>query len=80
MTEIAREFGRQGGKKSARNSTPEERSARAKKASIAAAKKRTEKRLAGKEEQAQRRGRSVSELMRHAQLERIAAGGELRNP
>jgi hypothetical protein len=46
MTEIAREFGRQGGKKSARNATPEERSARAKKASMAAAKKRTEKRLA----------------------------------
>jgi hypothetical protein len=46
MTEIAREFGRQGGKKAARNSTPEERSARAKKASLAAAKKRTQKRLA----------------------------------
>jgi hypothetical protein len=46
MAEIAREFGRQGGKKSAQNSTPEERSARAKKASLAAAKKRTEKRLA----------------------------------
>ena len=37
MTKIAREFGRQGGKKAARNSTPEERSARAKKASMAAA-------------------------------------------
>jgi hypothetical protein len=46
MREIAREFGRQGGKKAARNATPEERSARAKKASVAAAKKRTEKRLA----------------------------------
>ena len=46
IREIAREFGRQGGKKAARNSTPEERSARAKKASLAAAKKRTEKRLA----------------------------------
>ena len=46
MTEIAREFGRQGGKKAARNSTPEERSARAKKASLAAAKKRTAERLA----------------------------------
>jgi len=45
MTEIAREFGRQGGKKAARNSTPEERSARAKKASLAAAKKRTAVRL-----------------------------------
>ena len=46
MTEIAREFGRQGGKKAARNSTPEERSARAKKASLAAAEQRTAKRLA----------------------------------
>jgi hypothetical protein len=46
MTEIAREFGRQGGMKAARNSTPEERSARAKKASDAAAKARTAKRLA----------------------------------
>ena len=45
MTEIAREFGRQGGKKAAGNSTPEERSARAKKASLAAAKKRTAERL-----------------------------------
>lgn len=45
MTEIAREFGRQGGKKAARNSTPEERSARAKTASLAAAKKRTAERL-----------------------------------
>jgi hypothetical protein len=45
MTEIAREFGRQGGKKAARNSTPEERSARAKIASLAAAKKRTAARL-----------------------------------
>ena len=46
MTEIAREYGRQGGKKAARNSTPQERSARAKTASLAAAKKRTEQRLA----------------------------------
>jgi hypothetical protein len=46
MTEIAREFGRQGGRKAARNSTPEERSARAKIASLAAAKKRTAERLA----------------------------------
>jgi hypothetical protein len=46
MAEIAREFGRQGGKKAARNSTPEERSARAKVASLAAAKKRTADRLA----------------------------------
>jgi len=46
MTEIARRFGRQGGKKAAANSTPEERSARAKKASMAAAEKRTAERLA----------------------------------
>jgi hypothetical protein len=45
MTEIARTFGRQGGKKAANNMTPEERSARAKKASEAAAKKRTAARL-----------------------------------
>jgi hypothetical protein len=54
MTEIAREFGRQGGKKAARNSTPEERSARAKVASMAAAKKRTAERLA-RERQAKRK-------------------------
>jgi hypothetical protein len=46
MVAIAREFGRQGGKKAARNATPAERSARAKKASLAAAKKRTAARLA----------------------------------
>jgi hypothetical protein len=45
MTEIARQFGRQGGKKAAKTMTPEERSARAKKASEAAAKKRTAQRL-----------------------------------
>ena len=46
MTEVARAFGRQGGKKAAKNMTPEQRSARAKKASEAAAKKRTAERLA----------------------------------
>jgi hypothetical protein len=46
MTEISRKFGRQGGKKAARNMTPEERTARAKKASAAAARKRTAQRLA----------------------------------
>ena len=45
MTEIARTYGRQGGKRAAKNMTPEERSARAKKASEAAAKKRTAQRL-----------------------------------
>jgi hypothetical protein len=40
MTEISRKFGSEGGKKAAQNMTAEERTARAKKASIAAAKKR----------------------------------------
>ena len=46
-TEVQRDAiaGRQGGKKAAKNMTPEERSARAKKASEAAAKKRTAARL-----------------------------------
>ena len=43
MTEISRKFGRQGGKKAARNMTPEERTARAKKASAAATAARTAK-------------------------------------
>jgi hypothetical protein len=46
MTEISRKFGRLGGKASAQNMTPEERSARAKKASLVAARKRTVDRLA----------------------------------
>jgi hypothetical protein len=45
MAEIARKTGALGGKTSAKNMTPEERSARAKKASEAAAKKRTADRL-----------------------------------
>jgi hypothetical protein len=46
MSEIARKTGALGGKTAAKNMSPEERLARAKKASLAAAKKRTEKRLA----------------------------------
>ncbi|MGA2183822.1 MAG: hypothetical protein ABSH47_12395 [Bryobacteraceae bacterium] len=46
MREIGRKGGKIGGKRSLETMTPEERSARAKKASDAAAKKRTEKRLA----------------------------------
>jgi len=46
MAEIARKTGRLGGKVAAKNMTPEQRSARAKKASLAAAKKRTAERLA----------------------------------
>jgi hypothetical protein len=46
MAEIARKTGALGGKTAAKNMSAEERLARAKKASLAAAKKRTEKRLA----------------------------------
>jgi hypothetical protein len=46
MREIGSKGGKVGGKRSLETMTPEERSARAKKASLAAAKKRTEKRLA----------------------------------
>ena len=46
MAEIARKFGRQGGKTAAQNMTPEERTARAKKAAKVAAERRTAKRLA----------------------------------
>lgn len=52
LSEIMRELGSKGGKIGGKRSlvtmTPEERSARAKKASLAAAKKRTQKRLAAK--------------------------------
>jgi hypothetical protein len=43
---LGQRYGSQGGKKAAKNMTPEERSARAKKASDAAARKRTAQRLA----------------------------------
>jgi hypothetical protein len=46
ITEIARRFGRQGGKTAARNMTREERLARAEKAAKAAAEQRTAKRIA----------------------------------
>jgi hypothetical protein len=46
MSEMGRKGGKIGGKRSLETMTPEERSARAKKASLAAAKKRTAKRLA----------------------------------
>ena len=46
MSEMGRKGGKIGGKRSLETMTPEERSARAKIASLAAAKKRTEKRLA----------------------------------
>jgi hypothetical protein len=46
MREIGAKGGKIGGKRSLETMTPEERSARAKKAAMAAAKKRTAKRLA----------------------------------
>jgi hypothetical protein len=46
MREIGAKGGKIGGKRSLETMTPEERTARAKKASLAAAKKRTAKRLA----------------------------------
>jgi hypothetical protein len=49
MKEIARRFGSEGGKTAAQNMTPAQRSARAKKASEAAARKRTAERLAREE-------------------------------
>jgi hypothetical protein len=51
MREYARKTGAVGGKTAAENMTAEERSARAKKASLAAAKKRTAQRLAKKAKQ-----------------------------
>jgi hypothetical protein len=47
MRELGSKGGKIGGKRSLETMTPEERSARAKKASLAAAEKRTAKRLAG---------------------------------
>jgi hypothetical protein len=59
ITEISRKFGKEGGKKSAANLTPEERSARAKKASLVAAQKRTAERLAREAKAATKRKKSV---------------------
>jgi hypothetical protein len=46
IRQVMAEIGSRGGKRSLETMTPEERTARAKKASLAAAKKRTAKRLA----------------------------------
>ncbi len=56
MREVARKFGRLGGKTAAQNMTPAQRSARALKASKAAAKVRTAQRLA--REAAAKRGKA----------------------
>jgi hypothetical protein len=55
MREIGRKGGKIGGKRSLETMTPEERSARAKKASQAAAKKRTGERLAREAREKKRR-------------------------
>ena len=57
MREIGAKGGKIGGKRSLETMTPEERSARAKKAAMAAAKKRTAERLA--RERAAKRGRKA---------------------
>jgi len=54
MREMGRKGGRIGGKRSLETMTPEERSARAKTASLAAAKKRTEKRLMAEKKRAKK--------------------------
>jgi hypothetical protein len=55
MAEIARKTGALGGKTAAKNMTAEERSARAKKAAMGAAKKRTAERLAREAREKKRR-------------------------
>jgi hypothetical protein len=55
MREIGRKGGKIGGKRSLETMTPEERSARAKKAATAAAKKRTAERLAREAREKKRR-------------------------
>ena len=62
-------YGSQGGKTAAKNMTAEERLARAKKASVAAAKKRTTERLA--------RGRASQRGTRTAKRSRIKSSGEV---
>jgi hypothetical protein len=54
MAELGRKGGKIGGKRSLETMTPEERSARAKTASLAAAKKRTEKRLMAEKKRAKK--------------------------
>jgi hypothetical protein len=55
MSELGRKGGKIGGKRSLETMTPEERSARAKKAATAAAKKRTAERLAREAKQGKKR-------------------------
>jgi hypothetical protein len=55
LRKLGQTYGKLGGKASAKNMTPEERSARAKKASLAAAAKRTAKRLEAERKRAKKR-------------------------
>ncbi len=58
LRQMGKAYGSQGGKQAAKNMTAEERSARAKKAALAAARKRTAKRLA--REAAIKRGKKAA--------------------
>ena len=55
LQEIGKQYGKLGGKTAAKNLTAAERSARAKKGSLAAAKKRTAERLARERQAAKRK-------------------------
>jgi hypothetical protein len=57
LRKIGQAYGKLGGKAAAKNMTAEERSARAKKASMAAATKRTAKRLAAERKRAKKPGK-----------------------
>jgi len=60
LRRVGRAYGSNGGKTAAKNMTPEERIERAKKASAAAAKKRTEARLARERQSARKAKRKPS--------------------
>jgi hypothetical protein len=60
MRQIGRKGGKIGGKRSLETMTPDERSARAKKASLAAAKKRTENRLGRQSKRTKKTGKEKS--------------------
>ena len=57
LRKMGKKYGSEGGKRSLETMTPEERSARAKKAATAAAKKRTAERLAREAKQGKKRGK-----------------------
>lgn len=73
MSELGKRGGKIGGKRSLVTMTSEERTARAKKASLAAAKKRTEKRLARLAAAQTATRRRKGKLRRHKAIERREA-------